>query len=607
MNSNRQSGTPDKALLTILYERLSRDDGDKAESDSIAHQRELLEGYAEKNGFKPYLHISDDGYSGTNWSRPGWQDVIARIEAGEALALIVKDSTRIGRDYIRVGAFREFFKENNVRLIALNDNFDSDRGDDDFTPFRDVMSEWYARDASRKIKSVIKTNGEKGKRLTNAPIYGYKLDPNDKTKWVIDDDAAVIVRRIFRMTIEGIGPHTIAGTLAAEKVERSSYYLTKRGIVDYNRFSAEETKYDWNTKTISDMLAKPEYKGATVNFRTAKDSYKNKRRSKAPKEDWLIFEDTHPAIVSAELWELAQKCRETKRRPSPNLMGEANPLTGLMHCHDCGGKMYNHREEKTGKTYYHKQIGKSYPRSARDTYICSNFSKNAVTARVNCTQHFIRTATVRELVLEAIKSACGSVKENEAEFIRRVREASEIQQETEAKTQRGQLAKKQKRHTELDTVISKLFEQSATGKITESRFDNLLAGYEKEQSDLTESIAKLQAEIESYDADSTRAERFIEIVKRYTDFTELTTPMIHEFVDRIVIHEADKSSGQRRQEVDIYLNCIGKYTVDQPKPTQEEIEATEKQERQRERKRNNTRRWYEKRQREIAEQETKAG
>ena len=600
MNSNRQSGTPDKLKLTILYERLSRDDGDKAESDSIAHQRELLEGFAVKNGFTPYIHVSDDGYSGTNWNRPGWQDIIARIEAGEVLAIIVKDSTRIGRDYIRVGSFREFIKERNVRLIAVNDNFDSNDGDDDFTPFRDVLSEWYARDTSRKIKSVIKTNGEKGKRLTNAPIYGFRLDPDDKTRWIIDEDAALIVRRIFQMTIEGTGPHTIAKTLAAEKIERSSYYLTKRGIVDYGRYSAEETKYDWNTKTISDMIAKPEYKGATVNFRTAKESFKSKRRTKADKEDWLIFEDTHPAIVSAETWELAQKCRETIRRPSPNLLGEANPLTGLMYCAECGSKMYNHREAKTGKMYYHAKVGKSYPKSAKDFYRCSTYDSDASSLRTNCTMHYITTANVRKLLLTAIKSACGSVKENEAEFVQKVREASEIQHEADAKTQRGQLAKKQKRHAELDTVISKLFEQSATGKITESRFENLLAGYEKEQADLTESIAKLQAEIDGFDADSARAERFVEIVKRYTDFKELTTPIIHEFIDRIVVHEAYKSSGQRTQQVDIYLNCIGKYTVPQAEPTQEEIEAMEKLQHQRERKRANTRRFYEKRQRELA-------
>ena len=600
MNNDRQLGNPQG--IFILYERLSREDGDKSESDSIANQRQLLEDHAVKNGFTPYLHISDDGYSGTNWNRPGWRDLISRIEAGEVSALLVKDSSRIGRDYIRVGAFREFFRDKNVRLICVNEGMDSDKGDDDFAPFKDIISEWHARDTSIKIKSVIKTKGEKGKRLTNAPIYGYRLDPEDKTKWVIDEESAVIVRRIFHMTIEGIGPHSLAKKLAAEKIERPSYYQTKRGIVDKKYLGGEEVMYDWNTKTITDIIAKQEYVGDTINFRTSKKSYKDRRRTKHAPEDWLIFENTHPGIVDRETWNLAQKCRETIRRPSPKLQGEANPLTGLMYCADCGGKMYNNREEKSGKMYYHKQLGKWYPRSARDVYYCSSFRNNSKSLRTNCTSHFIRTAVVRELLLETIKKTCGYVRGNEAEFVRQIREASEIQQEAAAKSSRKQLAKNQKRHTELDTVISKLFEQNATGKIADTRFETLLAGYEKEQSELSQANEKLQAELDSFDSDSVRADKFIDIVKRYTDFTELTTPMIHEFVDRIVIHEGDKSSGERTQQVDIYFNFIGKVNMleEAPEPTPEEIAAAEKLQKQRERKRANFKRYIEKRQREMA-------
>lgn len=600
MNNDRQQGNTQK--LAILYERLSREDGDKSESDSIANQRALLEKHAAQNGFEPYLHLSDDGYSGTNWDRPGWRELTARIEAGEVSALLVKDSSRIGRDYIRVGAFREFLRERNVRLICVNEGTDSEKSDDDFAPFKDIISEWHARDTSIKIKSTIKTNGEKGKRLTNAPIYGYKADPQDKTQWVIDDEAAAVVRRIFQMTIEGIGPFAIAQKLAAEKTERPSYYLTKRGIVDKKRFGGDEVMYDWNTKTVSDIIAKQEYMGHTVNFRTYKKSYKDKRRVKRASDEWLVFENTHPAIVDAETWGLAQKCRETKRRPAPKLQGEANPLTGLMYCHECGAKMHNHREEKGGKMYYHKQIGRWYPRSAHDFFRCSSYHGGAGVPRSNCTAHFIRTATVKELLLDTIKTVSAYAIGNEDDFMRKVREASEIQRETEAKAGRKQLAKNRKRRAELDTIISKLFEQNATGKITDARFETLLAGYEGEQAELAKTDEKLQAELDGYEADGARADKFMELAKRYTDFAELTAPMIHEFVEKIVVHECDKSTGERRQQVDIYLNFISKFDVpaEPSEPSAEEIEAAQKLKRQRERKRANFRRYVEKRQREMA-------
>jgi len=383
--------------------------------------------------------------------------------------------------------------------------------------------------------------------------------------------------------------------------------MTKREFVDYSRYAAEETKYDWNTKTITDLIARPEYMGHTVNFRTDKPSYKDRRRTKNPKEQWKIFENTHPAIVDAETWELAQKCRETKRRPHTRHNWEANPLTGLMFCADCGNKLYNHREDNTGKMYWHKQMGKYYPRSSHDIYSCATFNDNGNRNRGKCTMHYIRTAVVRELLLDTIKSVSSFAKTNEAEFIRQVRESSELRQETAAKASRKQLAKNQKRHAELDAIISKLFEQSAMGKIPEARFETLLAGYEKEQAELSQSIEKLQTELSGYDNDSTRADKFLELAKRYTDFSELTAEMIISFVEKILVHEGEKINGKREQEVEIFLNFIGKFELPAVELTAEEIAAEaaaeEKLQRQRERKRENTRRFNEKRQREIAEQE----
>lgn len=561
MMTTRQSVLSEKSGMTALYERLSRDDELQGDSNSIRNQKAMLSDYAAKQGFGNIVHFTDDGISGTRFDRPGYLAMMDEVEAGNVSILIIKDMSRLGRDYLRVGLCMETLREHGVRLIAINDAVDTARGDDDFTPFRNILAEWYARDTSRKIKSVMQAKGNEGKRLVNMPIYGFRLDPDDKSKWMIDEEAAETVRRIFRMTIECKGPTVIAKTLAAEKIERPSYYLTARGIVNYSFHGGEETKLDWNTKTITDIIAKREYAGHTVNFKTSKDSYKSKRRAKTPEDEQKIFENTHPAIVDDDTWALAQKCRETKRRPAPKLMGEANPLTGLLYCADCGKRMYNHREEPNGKMYFHKALGKSYPRSARDIYYCSGYCNDSGSLHTSCTAHFIRTAVVLELLLATIRKISGFVRNNEAEFIRRVREASQIQQDAAAKSNRRQLAKEQKRHAELDMVISKLFEQHAIGKIPDSRFDTLLAGYELEQASLAQSIEALQDELASFDADSARADKFIDIVKRHTDFSELSAPMIQEFVEKIIVYEGDKSSGRREQRVDIYLNFIGQFSV----------------------------------------------
>ncbi len=342
-----------------------------------------------------------------------------------------------------------------------------------------------------------------------------------------------------------------------------------------------------------------------MNFRTGKESYKDRRRTKNPREEWKVFENTHPAIVDEETWNLAQHCRETKRRPHPDSLGEANPLTGLLFCADCGAKLYNHRKRRTEHLVYHRHIGKYYPSYGSDAYCCANFRSNARSLRDCCTMHYIRTAAVRELLLDTIKNVSAFVKKSEAEFIRQVREASELRQEAAAKASRKQLAKDQKRHAELDTVISKLFEQSAAGKIPEARFDTLLAGYEKEQAELAQSVERLKAELQTFDADSVRADKFIELVKKYTDFTELTTPMIHEFVEKVIVHEADRTESGRVQQVDIYLNFIGKFDVpmEPREPSPEEIAEMEKLQKRRARIRANNRRFIEKRQREMAANE----
>ena len=415
-----------------------------------------------------------------------------------------------------------------------------------------------------------KARGMSGKRLTFNPIYGYRLDPHDKNKWIIDPEAAEVVKRIFTLTIEGKGSCQIARILSGEKIERPSYYLYTHGIVNLHRFDHSDP-YAWSGNSIARMIGRAEYKGATVNFRTYKESYKDKQQKYAPKEDWIIFEDTHPAIIDGDTWETAQRCRKTKRRIDS--LGEANPLTGLLYCATCGRRMYNHRTPYP-TTYLHN--GKTYNRCPSDIYTCSTYSLTGSRFNRKCTPHNVRTVVLREIVLNAIKSACGFVKNNEAEFVRLLLKESAIQQGETAKSYRKRITKEQRRVAELNTLIQKIYEDKVSGSLTSKRFEILSAEYENEQTELEGSIARLQAELDAFNTDTVRVDKFIKIVKRYTDFTELTTPMINEFIEKIFIHEADRSSGERNQQVDIYLNFIGKFIPPEIEPSPEEIAEEER-------------------------------
>lgn len=583
---NRQSET---TKITALYERLSRDDELQGDSNSIIHQKQMLEDYALKNGYNNFAHFTDDGFSGGNFERPGWKRLIAEIEAGRIGTVIVKDMSRVGRNYLQVGFYTEvMFREKNVRFIAIANSIDSvNQESSEFAPFLNIMSEWYLRDTSRKIKAVMRAKGARGERLTTEVIYGYRYD-KDK-QWIIDEEAAEVVRRIYRLTIEGKGPCEIARNFADEKIERPSYYMTARGFSNRTQYDSS-TPYAWSGNTVARLIGKPEYLGHTVNFRSYKDSYKDKRAKETPKEDWAIFENTHPAIVDRETWETAQRCRKTVRRTDS--LGEANPLTGLVFCADCGAKLYNHRIPYP--TTFVNEKGYTCTRCPRDVYVCSTYSLTGRRFNRQCSSHSIRTAVLRELVLDAIKKVSGFVKSNEAEFIRQVREASAIRQTETARSHKKQIAKEQKRVDELNTLIRKIYEDNVSGKLTDKRFALLSAEYEREQAELEQAIKTLQTELDSFDSDTVRADKFIEIVKKYTDFTELTAPMIHEYVEKIVVHEADKSSGERTQKVDIYLNFIGKFDVPVPEPTPEEIAAEEKAKVKRAQHREAQRRYVEK-------------
>ncbi|MCL2562710.1 MAG: recombinase family protein [Oscillospiraceae bacterium] len=585
-----------QAKITALYERLSNDDDCIGESGSIQNQKAMLEAYAAQHGFCNAVHFTDDGYSGGTFDRPGWKAMIAEIEKGNVAAVIVKDMFRVGRDYLQTRFYTEvFFREKGVRFIAVANGIDSqDRDSGEFAPFLNIMSEWYLRDTSRKIKAAKKTQGMAGKRLTCFPIYGYRNDPNDKEKWIIDPEAAEMVRRIFQLVIAGKGVHTIARMLAEERVPRPAYYKQLHGIVKYTRDQSADP-YTWSAASVGGILARPEYMGHTVNFRSNKESYKDKRAKKNDKSDWLIFENTHPAIIDPETWETAQRCRKVVRRT--DTLGEANPLTGLVLCADCGKKLYNHRN--TPQTYVTKS-GEVRTRSVRDEYSCSLYNLGFTRFEKKCTSHRIRTAVLRDLVLETLQSVSGYVKENEAEFIRKLRADSAIREAETEKTHRKRIARDEKRVAELDTLIRRVYEDNVAGKLTDKRFAALSQEYEREQSELEQSIGNLQAELATFQADNDRVDRFLDLVKRYTDFIELTPTMIAEFVERIVVHEADKSGGEREQEVEIYLNFIGKFDVPITEPTPEEIEAEELARYKRTRHREAQRRYLAKREQKTA-------
>ena len=552
--------------ITALYERLSRDDEMVGDSNSIVNQKKMLEDYAKQNGYTNIEHFTDDGYSGGSFDRPDWKRMVAGIEDGSIGTVIVKDMSRIGRDYLQVGFYTEvMFKEKEVHFIAIANGVDNQkRESSEFAPFLNIMNEWYIRDSSRKVTTVLRARGMEGKHTTNNAIYGYRKSEEDKNQWVIDEEAAEVVRRIYRMSLEGKGPYEIARILSEEQIERPSYYLAKRGLGTCRSNNNTTTPYVWRGATVSDILSKPEYMGHTVNFRSYKESYKDKRAKKTPKEDWVIFKNTQEAIVSEEMWNKVQGLRKTARRT--DTVGEANPFTGLLYCADCGAKMYNHRGG-AGRARNWKGELNGKRRPDRDEYNCSTYNLSRQSYDKQCSQHYIRTEVVRKLVLETNKAVSDYVITNEEEFINRIYSSSRDKQKESIKSLKRKIAQDTKRVNELNMLMKKLYEDNISGKLSDKRFEFMLSEFENEQDTLEISMENAKAEIEKYESDTIRADKFIELVKRYTDFSELTTPMLNEFVEKILVHEADYSSGERVQEVEIYLNFIGKFELPVKEPT----------------------------------------
>lgn len=591
--------------ITALYERLSRDDEMVGDSNSIVNQKKMLEDYAKQNGYTNIEHFTDDGYSGGSFDRPDWKRMIAGIENGSIGTVIVKDMSRIGRDYLQVGFYTEVMsKEKEVHFIAIANGVDNQkRESSEFAPFLNIMNEWYIRDSSRKVTTVLRARGMEGKHTTNNAIYGYRKSEEDKNQWVIDEEAAEVVRRIYRMSLEGKEPYEIARILSEEQIERPSYYLAKRGLGTCRSNNNTATPYVWRGATVRDILSKPEYMGHTVNFRSYKESYKDKRAKKTPKEDWVIFKNTQEAIVSEEMWNKVQELRKTVRRT--DTVGEANPFTGLLYCADCGAKMYNHRGG-AGRARNWKGELNGKRRPDRDEYNCSTYNLSRQSYDKQCSQHYIRTEVVRKLVLETIKAVSDYVITNEEEFINRIYSSSRDKQKESIRSLKRKIAQDTKRVNELNMLMKKLYEDNISGKLSDKRFEFMLSEFENEQDTIEISMENAKAEIEKYESDTVRADKFIELVKRYTDFSELTTPMLNEFVEKILVHEADYSSGERVQEVEIYLNFIGKFELPVKEPTAEEIAEHEKLKARRAKKAEYNRRYMEKRRKRIAGEEQKS-
>ena len=558
--------------ITALYERLSRDDFGKdddqqRESNSISNQKAMLEEFAARQGFTNIVHFTDDGISGTCFDRPGFLAMMKEVEAGNVEYLCIKDMSRMGRDYLKVGQIMEILRQRGVRLIAINDGVDSARGDDDFTPFRNIMNEYYARDTSRKIRSTFQSKGKSGKHLTGTVIYGY-LWNEARDQWLVDPEAADVVKRIFAMTIDGYGPYQIASKLKEEKVLIPSAYLAQHGE-GVNKNKTFKDVYGWGSSTICNILEKREYLGHTINFKTRKH-FKDKKSHYVPEDEWTIFENTHEAIIDQQTFDLVQKIRGNVRR-YPDGWGEAAPLTGLLYCADCGGKMYVHR------TNNGKRISQ---------YTCSQYSKVPV-GKLCTTQHRINEDVVLSLVSEMLKAIAEYAKHDRAEFVRVVQEAQSSQQTTEVRKQRTRLATAKQRVSELEVLLCKIYEDNILGKLSDSRYATLDAQYEKEQSELTAEISVLEKAVKSYEKHEKDADRFIALIDKYENFDKLTIAMLNEFIEKILVHERDrKGSIQTTQEVEIYFNFVGRFVppaFGEEELTPEELEEIRKREERKDR------------------------
>ena len=532
---------PDK--ITALYCRLSQDDALDGESNSITNQKNLLSRYAADHGFKNTMFFVDNGYSGTNFQRPGFQEMMKYVEDYSVSTLIVKDLSRLGREYSYMGRLQDFiFPAYDVRFIAVNDDVDSARGENDFTVFKNVFNDYYAKDTSKKIRAVVKMRGEAGEHLASNPPYGYIKDPQDKKKWIVDEEAAKVVRHIFDLCIEGKGPMQIAKALTRERVLTVTAYNAKQ-----KGLSMPDNLYQWSSKSIVGILERPEYLGCTVNLKTYTKSLKFKKRMENPKENQRVFEETQPPIIERGQWERVQELRKNKRRPTKT--GKTSMFSGLVRCADCGAKLYF-------------CTCNTYKDDTQDHFVCSNYKSNTS----SCQIHFIREVTLQKRVLECVQRTLTYVRAYRDDFIHDMLAQDEASRKAELAQKRKALSGAQKRMEELDKIIQRLYEDSVFGKLSDERFQKLSAQYEAEQKEIKTLASVLEQEIEDDAKQAVDVERFLNLAERYSELQELDAATVNELIDRIVIHNPERIDGREHVTIEVFFTYVGRIRIPLQKP-----------------------------------------
>lgn len=521
--------------ITALYCRLSQDDGREGESNSIVNQRALLSEYARKNHFKNLRFFIDDGYSGTNFDRPAFRELESLVEAGEVETVIVKDMSRLGRNYLQVGIYTDIvFPDNDVRFIAINDNVDSSvQTEFDMTPIRNFCNELYARDTAKKIKSTMKMKAERGEHLTGVPPHGYMKDPNKKGKWIIDEPAAEAVRYIFNLCAKGYGPSQIEKILRREKkyMTPTAYRCQKRGK------SLPLEPYKWSHHSVASMLENIDYTGCTENYKTVSKNYRSKKRMDNPKENRLLFENTQPAIIDKETYATVQEIRSHKHRPTKT--GKLSLFSGKVFCADCGAKLYFNTSNDWDENL--------------ESFTCSNYRSNTGT----CSCHYIRNITLTNLVFKHLQNVLSYVQQFEDAFVDKEIENANAEHFAAVKKAKKDIVSLKARCDNLDELFKRLYEDMVSGRISNERFDMLSADYETEQKNIKAEIDRLQQLIDAGEQEQYDLKQFLKNVRKYTDPEKLTAEMVNDLIDKIVVHAPDKSSGHRTQKVDIYYKAIG--------------------------------------------------
>ena len=531
--------------ITALYCRLSRDDDLQGDSNSIINQKNILQKYADDNGFKNTVTFVDDGYSGTTFNRPDWQRLMELVNQEKVGTIIVKDMSRLGRDYLKVGYYTEIlFPENNIRFIAINSGVDSaNQQDSDFTPFLNIINEWYAKDTSKKIRAVIKSKSDSGKPTAPNPVYGYIKDPNNKYAWLVDEDAAEVVREIFNLALQGKGPSKIASILTERKVLNPTAYKNSKGIPNSHSNSVTDP-YWWDWSNVSDILSRQEYIGHTVNFKTGRKSYKNKKSYVNPPSKWVIIKNTHEPIIDQDTFDVVQKLKEGRKR-TVTPMGEMPVLSGMLFCADCGKKLYVCRTKSLQPDAYY--------------YCCSTYRKR----QGQCSAHQVQIKVIDSIVLDDIKRHIAFAREYEDEFVKLVSTESVTSANKAIGSLKKELAVSKARFEKLDSIIQNLYEDKVAGVISEERFKKMSEGYEQEQETLKGKIAELDGKIKVLDEQTASTTHFLELVQKYTRVDELTHELVREFIEKVVVHKAERVDGKRQMRIDIYYNGIGK--IDLPK------------------------------------------